>query len=759
MPVASSVHETRQPCKDPYVCMVSGPRREANASAGSARSWSLNLMTWIGLLLMTCIFAPASAKEPAKDESFAYPVTPRTDVHDMLHGERVDDPYRWLEDDDAPEVIKWDKAQMNVVRSTLDGVEGRDAIAARIEEEFALDGIASLPRFSDKARWFRRRHKGQNHAALYRTNLEGTEKPRVVLDPNTWSKDGTEGLVSFEVSPDGKYVAYLRAPKGSENSTLYIRDVATGRDLPERIGRTKFSNIIWDRDSRGFMYSRMPDPELVPASETQHNRRIYHHTLGDVPIDDPIVWGRGRPALESSWCYRSADRKHVYVSHGLPYRAINTVEIEWNDGTAREIPIMSDAKDRTYIGRSGDYYVLNSDRHDGRREIYVSKVQENREPGPWERVAVPPSERGAIDNVHIVAGRHLLLQARDNVVSSLWVIPLESKDGTRKRRTIALPSPGTVSRIVTREGDSRVWLRFSSYSTPDSNWEVDLDDEQPTTRLVERLPTTIDLDRLVSERRIYKSKDGTDVPIFLLRLQDTPLDGSAPCVLYGYGGFRNSMTPRFGRASALWAEMGGIWAVACIRGGSEFGEAWHAAGAMGNKQNVFDDFIAAADWLVNENICTRDRLAIAGGSNGGLLTAVCVNQRPDLCRAAISAVPLTDMLRYHRFQFAKSWTLEYGDPDNPKHAQWLRKYSPYHNVKAGTAYPATLLTAGLHDGRVNALHARKMAAQWQHATTSTHRPILVRIDRESGHGAASMKQMRAQLLDRLMFLKRELGVR
>ena len=717
------------------------------------------LMLAAGLCLVSSVAGFAVAKESTEARGIPYPETRRAETHDMMHGERVDDPYRWLEDDGAPEVEVWDNAQMKLVRDYLDGVEGREAVAARITEEFALDGISTLPRFAEKTRWFRRRLKGQNHAALYVTNVEGTDEPQVVLDPNTWSEDGTEGMVGFEVSPNGNYVAYFRAAKGSEASTLFIRDVATGKDLPERIGRTKFSSIVWDRDSRGFVYSRMPDPELVPASQAQHNRRVYHHTLGDLAIDDPMVWGRGRPTLESVWCFRSADRKHLFVAYGLPYRAINTSEIEWRDGRAVITPVLTETKDRTHVDRSGDTYILNSDRHDGRREIYVSKVLENREPGPWERVAVPPSERGAIVDVHVIAGRHLLVRARDDVVSSLWVLPLESKDGTRTRREITLPSPGTVSHAVDREGDPRVWFRFSSYSTPDSNWVVNLDEETLTPKSLERLPTTIDVDRLVSERRIYKSKDGTEVPVFLLRRKDTPLDGSAPCVLHGYGGFRVSKLPTFSKDRALWVEMGGIWAVACIRGGSEFGEAWHVAGAMGNKQNVFDDFLAAADWLVSENICKRDRLAIAGGSNGGLLTAVCVNQRPDLCRAAICGVPLTDMLRYHRFQYAKTWTMEYGDPDDPKHFAWLRKYSPYHNVKAETAYPSVLLTAGLHDGRVNAFHARKMAAQWQRATTSADRPILVRIDRDSGHGAASLKQRRAQMLDKFMFLKRELGVR
>ncbi|MHC5011694.1 MAG: prolyl oligopeptidase family serine peptidase, partial [Planctomycetota bacterium] len=296
----------------------------------------------------------------------------------------------------------------------------------------------------------------------------------------------------------------------------------------------------------------------------------------------------------------------------------------------------------------------------------------------------------------------------------------------------------------------------ASYSHPPTNYVCDLADPSRSLTALETMPTTIDVDRLVSTRHTYTSKDGTEVPIFLLHRDDVPLDGTAPTVLAGYGGFRIGMHPRFSRTMALWADLGGVEAVACLRGGDEFGEAWHEQGSRGQKQNTFDDFIAAADWLVESGRASRDKLAIAGGSNGGLLVAACANQRPDLCRAVICSVPLTDMLRFHRYQFAKAWTVEYGDPDVAEEFSWLRPYSPYHNVVDGAAYPACLVTAGAMDGRVNPFHARKIVARWQ-AATASDRPILLSLDRESGHGAASVKQWQVDLLDRFSFLLHEMG--
>jgi prolyl oligopeptidase len=354
----------------------------------------------------------------------------------------------------------------------------------------------------------------------------------------------------------------------------------------------------------------------------------------------------------------------------------------------------------------------------------------------------------------------LVVLRRENLVARLVVVGLNGAP----LGEVALPGLGTVRDARAKRDDTRLWFTFESYSVPYSTWVVDVAAEKPTaatryapTRL-ETLPTTVSVDDLVSERVDLPSKDGTMIPVFLLRRKDTPLDGSAPTVLYGYGGFRVGQYPGFSRSWALWAEMGGVYAVASLRGGDEFGEEWHEAGCLGNKQNVFDDMIACADGLVAQGKVGRERLAVMGGSNGGLLVATVANQRPDLCRAVVCSVPLIDMLRYHRFQYALSWTKEYGDPDVKEHFDWIRPYSPYHNVKEGAAYPAALVSAGLKDGRVDAFHARKIVARWQEATSSSH-PILLHLDRESGHGAASLLQAKRQILDRFCFLRMELGAK
>jgi len=700
-------------------------------------------------LVLLLAAAPAWADDAARP---TYPPTRADDTTYELHGERIADPYRWLEPNDTEEVADWDKAQMALVRARVDAYPGRAALKARIDAEFALGGMRSLPTFKGATRWHTYRPKGANQAILYLTDVAGQATPKPIIDPNTWSKEGTAGMKAWDVSPDGRYVAYRRDAEGSEDTTLFVFDRETGANLPEAITRTKFSSVTWDEDSGGFFYKRNPEPDDVPKGEAQYHHRIFHHRLGTLVLDDPLVYGRGRPMLENCWIYRSSDEHHLFLGRGLPYKSVETFECTWADGRLALTPIVTQRDERTWVDRVGDTYLFNTDRNTGRREIFTAPRTADGGVGPWALVDIPRGERDVVKDAWIVGGQYVLVHVTSNVVSRLFVRSLAGG----AVRTIRLPGPGTVGRSVsTRLGDTRIWFRFESYARAPTTYRCDLASADLALVAEETLPTTVDLDTLVSVQTTYPSKDGTAIPVFLLHRKDVKLDGHAPTVLYGYGGFRVGMFPRFSRTRAVWAERGGVLAVACLRGGDEFGEAWHQAGSLANKQNVYDDFIAAADWLVSSGRAKRERLAIQGGSNGGLLVAVCVNQRPDLCRAAVCSVPLTDMLRYHKFQFAKSWTKEYGDPDEAAAFAWIRPYSPYHNVKPA-AYPAVLLTAGLKDGRVNAFHARKMAAQWQHATTSS-RPILLRIDRKGGHSAAGLSRALQTILDEWCFLLGELG--
>jgi prolyl oligopeptidase len=703
-------------------------------------------------VLVVLLASPAARAKEGADGRPQYPATRTDDVVDILHGEKVPDPYRWLEPDDAPEVEAWDLAQNALLRARLDAFPQRQALQDRLYAEMALGGMASLPTFRGGRRWYTYRRSDANHAILYVTNEAGTDEPRVVIDPNQWSADGTSTLNDWTVSPDGAHVAYRRGEKGSEDTTLYVLRVADGSVLADEITRTKFSSVVWSDDGKGFFYKRLPAPKTVPAGEEQYHSRIRYHALGTDPDADPIVYGEGRPMLESMWVYRSNDERHVFVTRGLPYQSVDTFELEWKDGKATLHPIVVGAGDRTWVDRVGNTYVLNTDRNTGRREIFTAQRTLLGGVGTWRKKPFPAGETGVIEECWPVGGRHLLCHVKKNVVSHLYVAAFDSAD----IREIPLPGPGSVGGVSVKAGDERVWFTFQSYSRALTTYRCDLSSSDLAIEAIDVLPTSVELGDLVSVQTSYESKDGTEVPIFLLHHKDTKLDGSAPTVLYGYGGFRVGLYPRFSRSRAIWAERGGVYAVACLRGGAEFGEAWHQAGCLGNKQNVFDDFIAAADWLVSTGRASRAKLAIQGGSNGGLLVATCINQRPDLASAVVCGVPLTDMLRFHKFQYAKSWTKEYGDPDVAAEYAWIRPYSPYHNVQEGAAYPAMLVTAGLADSRVNAFHARKIVAAWQ-AATSSDKPVLLRIDRKGGHGAANVKRAYDEILDEWCFLLRELG--
>ena len=706
------------------------------------------LPLWI-LLVCSLSTLPATGDEQRP----AYPDTPAGDEVVSLHGEILPDPYRWLEPDDDAQVEAWDRAQYDLLRAYVDAYPRRAELKKRIDAEFALGGMRSLPTFEGGWRWTTYRPQGADHAILYRQPEDGSGEAAVVLDPNTWSADKTASMKSWDVSPNGRYIAYRRDMKGSEDTTLFVWDVEAKQDLPDAITRTKFSSILWDLDSTGFFYSRMPDPESVPADEAQYHRRLRHHRLGALVIDDPVVCGQGRPMLESSWLYRSSDDHQLFVARGLPYESVDVFEARF-DGTHLDLdPINVGHDERTWVDKVGDTYIFDTDRNTGLREVFTARRDAMGAMGPWQLVDFPRSDKGVVKDIAVVGGRYLLGHLKDDLVSHLYVRRI---DGGPVRE-IPLPGPGTVgSNITTKDGDARIWFSFQSYARPVTTYRCDIAAETPTLVVEETLPTTVDPDGLVSVQTTYASQDGTQVPIFLLHKKGMKLDGSQPTILNGYGGFRVGLYPNYSRTRALWAEMGGVFAVACLRGGDEFGEDWHQAGCLAHKQNVFDDFIAAADWLVSTGRASREKLAIQGGSNGGLLVAVCVNQRPDLCRAAICGVPLTDMLRYHHFQYAKSWTKEYGDPDVEEHFHWIRPYSPYHNVQIATAYPAVLVTAGLEDGRVNAFHARKMAAQWQAATIS-NAPILLRIDRLGGHGAAGLSRALEEVLDEWSFLLRQMG--
>lgn len=679
----------------------------------------------------------------------AYPPTRTSDVVDVLHGERVADPYRWLEDNASREVEAWDRAQRALLRQVLDAVPGREALRARLDAELDLQGAPTLPGFEGGRAWYLRRDAGQNHPVLYARDRDGAGPEVAVIDPNAWSADGTEGLSGYDPSPDGRWLCYGRDTKGSEDKTLYLRDLSTGRDTDLRLTRCKFSSVVWAPDASGFYYSRQPDPDSVPPGQAQHHRRVFFHPLGGLVLDDPRVYGTGRPPLESMYLGGTSDRSAVVLYRGEPYRTTDVFRLERTQDGFATTPVFVGVPALSWGDRVGDRWLLVTDWKAPRKRILTAPFAGETPPERWTEFL--PEGPGVIESLD-VAGDRVVVHVREDVVSSLRVF---KADGTPDGE-VPLPGPGSVRGTTTKPGDSRLWYGFESNARPYTTYVVDLATSPRAPQVLDTTPTTLDPDTLVAERLLMPSKDGTKIPLFVLRRKDVPLDGRAPTLLYGYGGFRVGQTPTWASLRALWAEMGGVYVTACLRGGDEYGEAWHEAGSLAHKQNVYDDFIACADGLVAAGKASRERLAIAGGSNGGLLVAVVANQRPDLCQAVLCSVPLTDMLRFHRFQFAKIWTKEYGDPDVEAEYRWIRPYSPVHNVRPGAAYPACLVTAGLHEGRVDAFHARKIAAAWQ-AATSSSRPVLLAIDRDSGHGAASRKQLKEDQLDRFAFLLSQLG--
>lgn len=709
------------------------------------------LLLWIALSALLGV-GTVLAEEGARP---AYPATRTVDAADLLHGDRVPDPYRWLEPDADPEVEAWDRAQQALTRATLDAAPQREALRARFEAELDLQGAPTLPTFFGGRAWFLERGAGKNHAVLYARDLRDDAAPRPVLDPNAWSADGTEGLSGWWPSPDGRWLLYGRDRKGSENKTLFLRDLADGADTGLRIPRAKFASVAWAPDASGFWYTRLPDPDSVPAGEEQLHRRVFFHPLGGLVADDERVYGTGRPPLESMFVHPTSNGETVLLYRGEPYRTTELFEVRRvaseAGGASVLSPLFLGVPALSFADRVGDrWLVLTNWDAPNKRVLSVVAPTGAPPPPPAGWTEWLPEGKGVIESLDVVGDR-VVVHVREDVVSSLRVF---RADGTADGE-VTLPGPGSVRGLSTRPGDPRLWFGFESNALPHTTFVVDVSSPSRALRALASAPTTVDVAALVAERRVAVSRDGTKIPLFVLRRRDVPLDGRAPTVLSGYGGFRVGQPPTWSSLRALWAEMGGVHVTACLRGGDEYGDAWHAAGSLGNKQNVYDDFIAAADTLVTQGLASRDRLAIAGGSNGGLLVAAVTNQRPDLCRAVLCSVPLTDMLRYHRFQYAKIWTKEYGDPDVEAEYRWIRPYSPVHNVRPAP-YPACLVTAGLHDGRVNAFHARKIAALWQSATTST-RPILLSIDRDSGHGAASRKQLKEDQVDRYAFLLAQLG--
>jgi prolyl oligopeptidase len=652
-----------------------------------------------------------------------YPVARMDDVVENYHGTPVADPYRWLEDTTAPETLAWVAAQQRLTQAFLEEIPGRESIKARLIELWDYRRL-SVPIKAGSRYFFTSNDGLQNQDVLWmQQGLDG--EPVGILNPNHLSEDGTVALVNQSYSRDGALMAYGLSRHGSDWQEIRVRRIEAAADYPEVLRWCKFSRLAWTHDHAGFFYSGYATPGGGPAPDHQPMNRLYWHTLGTPQSDDRLVYERpDRPELQFNPLITDDGQYLVlYVWHGavpqnrIYYRAVA------GDGTF--IPLLDEADAHYgFLGNAGELFYFLTDRHAPHGRIIAIDL-DHPAPEHWQDIVPPQAD--VIDFARLINDQLVVVSLHD----AQHRLTLYTREGVRVRG-LTLPMPGTVVGVSGKHDDPEMFVGVQSFLQPTTILRYDF----ITGELApfHRPALTCDPSRYETQQVFYPSTDGTPVPMFLTHRKGLVCDGDHPTLLYAYGGFAVSLTPFFAVSALVWLEQGGILAVANLRGGNEFGEAWHQAGMLSHKQQVFDDFIAAAEWLIRERYTSAGKLAIMGRSNGGLLVAACMLQRPDLFGAVVCGVPVTDMLRYQRFTAGRFWVPEYGNAAaDPEHFRFLFTYSPLHNVRRGGAYPPTLITTGDTDDRVVPSHAFKFAATLQAADAGGH-PILLRVDTQAGHG-------------------------
>ncbi|HKN15922.1 MAG TPA: prolyl oligopeptidase family serine peptidase [Candidatus Sulfotelmatobacter sp.] len=705
------------------------------------------------LLLASAVFAGDNVKTTA---SATVPKAEKRPLEETLHGVKIVDNYRWLEDADSPETQKWVAAERAYTNSVLDPLPGREAIHKRLTELLSIGSI-SAPQIGGKYYFYTRREGMQNQPIVY-VRERGTEgkndgKDRVLVDVNQLSADGTIALDWYQPSENGKYLVYGTSPSGSEMSTLHIIETKTGKMLPDTIERTRAASIAWLPDNSGFYYTRYPKKGDVPDGQEMYNRHVFYHELGTDPETDTKIFGEGRDPEDWPGVSLDNDGRLLLITVEQGWTKTELFLMDLKKGTPPER--ITTGKNFLYGGSiyNGRLYIVTNE--DAPRYRVFAAEAGNYERDDWKEI-IPQSD--AVLQGASVWGGKLFAQYEQNATSQLKIFDLNGDHLS----DLLLPSIGTVYQSDGKWDRDEIFYGFMSFTVPPTVYRYDLKTKATTLWAKVDAPA-IDPAAYEVNQEWFHSKDGTRVPMFIVNKKGLKKDGHNPTLLTAYGGFNVSLTPSFSRTAYLWMEHGGVYAVANLRGGAEFGEDWHRAGMLDKKQNVFDDMIAAAEHLIAEKYTDTDHLAIQGGSNGGLLMGAMITQRPDLFRAVVCQVPLLDMLRYQNFQIAKLWIPEYGSADNPEQFKWLYAYSPYHHVKAGTEYPAILFMTADTDTRVDPMHAKKMAAEMQDEAkngASKTRPILLRIESKAGHGAGKpvTKQIE-EFTDVYSFLFWQLGVK
>lgn len=678
----------------------------------------------MAVLVGTCWLAGQAAAQ------IVYPDSARVDHADTYHGKEIPDPYRWLEDPDAPESRKWIDAQNDLTFGVLNGIASRDRIKSRMTELWNYERFG-VP-FKEGGRYFYSRNDGlQPQSVLYVADSLDAE-PRVLLDPNSFSADGTVALSGYAVSEDGRYIAYGVADGGSDWQTWRVRDIATATDLPDLVRWVKFSNASWAKDGSGFYYTRYDEPKGNDLTDLNKFPKVHFHRIGDDQSQDALVYHRDD---QPEWGF-GAD-----VTEDGRFLAINVwwgtrqeSSFFYRDLSAPDAPVVElltgfDAA-YNFVGNDGStfYFVTTLDAPRGRL-VAIDTARPDR--SSW--LEVIPQREENLTGVSYVGGHFLAQYLKD----AKTLVRVHDTAG-RAIREVDLPGIGTAGGFGGKTRDSETFYSFTSYTNPGAIYRYDV--RSGKSEVFRQPKVKADLSGYETRQVFYKSKDGTRVPMFITCRKGLELDGNNPTLLYGYGGFNIPLTPGFSPATIVWLEMGGIYAVANLRGGGEYGKEWHEAGIKLKKQNVFDDFIAAAEYLISENYTSPKRLAIQGGSNGGLLVGACMTQRPDLFGACIPQVGVLDMLRFASFTIGWAWESDYGSVKNEDEFNAMLAYSPYHNTKSGTSYPATMITTGDHDDRVVPAHSFKFAAALQKAQAGDA-PVLIRIETRGGHGAGKPTAM------------------
>lgn len=688
----------------------------------------------------------------AGEVQLKYPMTKRVNHSDDYHGTKVLDPYRWLEVDvrESKEVKDWVEAQNKVTNAYLDAIPERDQIKKRLTALWNYERF-TLPSKKGGLYFYTRNDGLQNQSVVYVADSLKA-KPRVLLDPNKWSKDGTISLGGTSISPEAKFIAYGKSEGGSDWRTWHVLDIRTGEELGDKLNWLKFTNASWTKDGKGFFYTRFPEPEKGKKYQgLAFNAAIYYHRLGTPQSDDVLVYRRPDHPDWGFMNHVTEDGHYLIITiwKGTDDR-YQIVYRDLHEPYASPVELITNFENKyDFIGNEGPvfYFVTDLDAPMGRLIAIDTRKPDKKN---WKEII--PESKNALENVSLV-GNVLIASYLKDAQSYIKIYSLDGEP----IREVDLPGIGTVTGFGGERTDTETFYSFSSFAVPPSIYRYDLITGKST--LWKQPKVKFDPAEYETKQVFYKSKDGTKIPMFITGKKGFKQDGNNPTLLYGYGGFNISITPRFSTSTVQWMEMGGIYAVANIRGGGEYGKDWHQSAIKLKRPRAYEDFIAAAEWLIENKYTSSKKLAIQGRSNGGLLVGAVMVKRPDLFGACLPGVGVMDMLRFHKFTAGRYWVDDYGSADDSKEFKVIHSYSPYHNLKKGTQYPPTLCVTADHDDRVVPSHTFKFISQLQYCQGGDS-PVLARIDTKAGHGAGrSTAQIIEEVTDEWAFLVKNLHMK